>query len=49
MFLPLFQACKISAKLWKIKGLQGLTFRPKQKLWAQGSPFLFLFFWDIHP
>jgi hypothetical protein len=49
MFLPLFQACKFSSKLWKIKGLHGLTFRPKQKLWAQGSPFLFLFFWDIHP
>jgi hypothetical protein len=44
MFLSSFQACKFSSKLWKIKSLHGLTFRLEQKLWVQGSLFLFLFF-----
>jgi hypothetical protein len=33
-FYHSFQACKFSSKLWKTKGLHGLTFRPEQKLWV---------------
>jgi hypothetical protein len=33
----------------KNKRFAWFDIKPEQKLWVQGSPFLFIFFGDIHP